>query len=214
MITAHAFIDWDSARRIVQPTWNSKDESKVSIKDRSSHVENCFSVLQQRVVQCIGKIVSNPPIRITKSRIYHGWHTGKTMTDDRRAWDEALNKLRPVVTSQVSFLPDIEYGDILSCGGPRVPLRDTLRSRGVGDMQQKMVDTALVVDLLSFCRTESRNFQRGRHPEAMAIVIGDDDDLLPGVFVSEKWGLPTVVLRITRADENKHINTLGLTHRI
>jgi hypothetical protein len=126
----------------------------------------------------------------------------------------AQHRLRPVVSNKVSFLPDIEYGNELSCGGQRVPFFDTLRRRQDGSEEQKMVDTALVVDVLSFCRSESRNFIKGKRPESMAIIIGDDDDLLPGAFVSEKWGLPTYVLRVTRTDENRFIDTNGLTYRL
>jgi hypothetical protein len=113
----------------------------------------------------------------------------------------------------ISYLPDVEYGNLMTCGGARMPLFDTLRHRD-GVSGQKMVDTALVVDLLSYCRTESRNFQRGRKPDSMALVIGDDDDLFPGVFAAEKWGMPIYVFRVARDDENKHINSAGLIFKL
>lgn len=214
MITAYTFIDWDSARRIVRPKWDPSDDRKILVKERASNVEECFSELQSRVAAKLMEIEPKRPIRVLKNRIYHGWHSGKTETLDRRAWEDAVPRLRPVVSSKVSFLADVEYGNVLSCGGERLPLFDTLRQRKVRDDQQKMVDTALVCDLLSYCRTESRNFERGRKPDSMAIVIGDDDDLLPGVIVAERWGLPTYVFRVTREDESSHLSIAGLTYKL
>lgn len=213
MITANIFIDWDSARRIHRPKW-SVMERNISLNDRAIHVEECFSLLQKKVSDFLGGMDCQDSIRIIKSRIYHGWHSGKTMSADRRAWDIAKNKLRSHVERKVSFLADIEYSEFLSAGGQRMPLYDTLRTRDDGTEQQKMVDTAMVADILSFCRTESRNFRRGERPNAMAIIVGDDDDLLPGAMVAEAWGLPTYVLRITREDENKFLNTNRLTYKI
>ncbi|WP_150124184.1 hypothetical protein [Cupriavidus nantongensis] len=214
MITAYTFIDWDSARRIIRPKWNPSDDQKVTLRDRASNVEECFTELQSRVAAKLVDIEPGRQIRIIRNRIYHGWHSGKTETLDRRAWEDAVPRLRPVVRNKISFLADVEYGNVLSCGGRRLPLFDTLRHRDGGQDQQKMVDTALVSDLLSYCRTESRNFKRGQKPDSMAIVIGDDDDLLPGVIVAEQWGLPTYVFRVTREDESKHLNIAGLTYRL
>jgi len=214
MITAYTFIDWDSARRIVRPKWNPSDDGKITLKDRASNVEECFSELQSRVAAKLVNIESGRKIRIVKNRIYHGWHSGKTETLDRRAWEDAAPRLRPIVGDKISFLADVEYGNVLSCGGRRLPLFDTLRHRDGREDQQKMVDTALVSDLLSYCRTESRNFKRGQKPDSMAIVVGDDDDLLPGVIVAEQWGLPTYIFRVTREDESKHLNIAGLTYKL
>jgi hypothetical protein len=214
MITAYTFIDWDSARRIIRPKWNPSDDKKVSLKERALNVEECFTELQSRVATKLLNIEPGRHIRIVRNRIYHGWHSGKTETQDRRAWEDAVPRLRPIVGSKISFLADVEYGNVLSCGGRRSPLFDTLRHRVGEQDQQKMVDTALVSDLLSYCRTESRNFKRGQKPNSMAIVIGDDDDLLPGVIVAEQWGLPTYVFRVTREDESKHLNITGLTYKL
>lgn len=214
MITAYTFIDWDSARRIIRPQWNLSDNHNVTLKALASNVEECFSELQTRVVAKLVDIEPGRRIRIVGNRIYHGWHSGKTETLDRRAWEDAAPRLRAVVRKNVSFLADVEYGNVLSCGGQRLPLFDTVRHRDGGDIQQKMVDTALVSDLLSYCRTESKNFKRGQKPDSMAIVVGDDDDLLPGAIVSEQWGLPTYVFRVTRHDESKHLKIAGLTYKI
>jgi hypothetical protein len=113
----------------------------------------------------------------------------------------------------VSYLPEIRFGNDLLCGGRRVPLFDTLRRRDDGD-EQKMVDTALVSDLLSFSRSESSNFRRGERPSSMAIVIANDDDLLPGPFVAEQWGLPVKVLRVNRERESRFLMLSDLVYSL
>jgi hypothetical protein len=66
-----------------------------------------------------------------------------------------------------------------------------------------MVDTALISDLLHHSR-----FNRAD----LALVLGDDDDLLPGVFTAEAWGAKVRVLRVLRQD-NPHLNTDSLISR-
>lgn len=214
IISAYAFIDWDSARRIQRASWDTSQKGAGSVGDRALHIQECFTQLQTKVNAQLSKIAQGARVRVLGSRIYHGWHNGKTETLDRRAWETAMPRLRQIVTDKVSFLPDIQFGNILSCGGKRMPIFDTVRTREDGESEQKMVDTALVADLLSYCRTESRNFKRGEVPDVLAIVVGDDDDLLPGAFVSEQWGLPTYVFRVTRSSESKHNNTNGIIFQL
>jgi len=213
IITANAFIDWDSARRVVQPPWK-KDALDVSPRDRKKYVEACFSELQVRTTKALETCDLKFPVKITLSRVYHGWHRGKTPTDDRRAWEEARSEVRAFSTNRSSYLPDIKFGNEMLCGGVRMPLFDTLRRRDDGHDQQKMVDTSLVADLLSFCRNESSNFRRGQPTMSMAIVIGNDDDLLPGSFVAERWGLPVKVLRVSRSGESKFLNLEHLVYSL
>ncbi|MFZ4963641.1 hypothetical protein HX881_23520 [Pseudomonas gingeri] len=164
----------------------------------------------------LAEIEPKSTIKILKSRIYHGWHRGKSPSADKVVWDQLRTQLKAVSRNRISYLPDIEFGNELICRGTRSPIFDTLRPdrSNPGSSSQKMVDTALVSDLLSFCRSESGSFRRNERPTTLAIVVGDDDDLLPGVFVAEAWGLPTYVFRITRDHDNKHLSTDGIIHRI
>lgn len=215
LVSVNVFIDWDSARRVVPPTWRREQESSVPVRLRAEHVEKCFSHLQEKISGFISRVEPKRRIRVIKSKIYHGWHRGLTPTDDRRAWEIAKTNIRAQIYANVSFLPDIEFGDDLSCRGRRVPLRDTLRSRDESSTdEQKMVDTAIVADLLCYSRTESSNFSKGKKPSVMAVVVGDDDDLLPGAFVSEQWGMPIYVLRVTRVGESKYIRTDGIVGKL
>lgn len=213
IITANAFIDWDTARRVVRPPWK-QDESKVPLGERIKYVRACFNEIQSRTTAALDACAFKFPVKITLSRVYHGWHRGRTPTEDRVAWEQARSSMRAFSTRKASYLPDIKFGDEMICGGGRVPLLDTLRRRDNGDFQQKMVDTSLVGDLLCYCRNESSNFRRGHPVMSMAIVIGNDDDLLPGTFVAEQWGLLVRVLRVNRAGESKFLNLDQLVYSL
>ncbi len=205
IVSAQAFIDWDTARRIRRPPWKLEEESSVGIKERANHAADCFLELQIRMAAALEKLRKGDAIRMNLTRIYHGWHRGTSESNDRRALELARQKFRVLTAGTISILPDIAYGNELACGGRRVPIMDTLRKRQSGDDQQKMVDTALTADILSYARTESRNFRRGEPSPALAVVVANDDDLLPGAFAAETWGLPVLVLRVDRANESKHL---------
>lgn len=212
MITANLFIDWDSASRVS----TIKPQKNMPLALRISCTMQAYTQLQERIISKLSEIEPKSPIKIMNTRIYHGWHSGRTPSPDKVAWDKVKPQLKAVSRNGISYLPDIEFGNELICRGARSPIYDTLRAdrSNPGASNQKMVDTALVSDLLSFCRSESSSFRRNEKPTTMAIVVGDDDDLLPGVFVSEAWGLPTYVFRVTRDHDNRHLSTHGIIHRI
>lgn len=210
--SAFLFVDWDSARRLVLPPWPSSSRRKknVPLQQKVQHAVKCFSALQTHTAATLERICGEP-IVVKKCRLYHGWHQGKTATDDRRAIEKARGEFRTHISDRVSFLPEIEFGNELTCGGPRLPLLDTVRARPSDNtIEQKMVDTALVADLLCITRTESRGFSQANPTQSMAIIIADDDDVLPGAVTAERWGLPVHVLRVNRTSESPHIRTAGL----
>lgn len=206
-IRAFVFIDLDSARRIKRAPW--KSGANVPWQARRSHATDVFSELQVRVSALLCQLRPSLYSTVVKSRIYHGWHRGRTPTDDRRIWEDARASFRPYKVARASYLPDIEFGDRLLCGGNRMPLLDTVRNTD-GEDRQKMIDTAIVSDLLYTARSESAAFGRGIEPSVMALLIADDDDILPGAIMSEAWGLPTYLVRVTRKGENAFLQTKGM----
>jgi hypothetical protein len=140
-------------------------------------------------------------------RFYHGWHRGKTKMIDRTDLEEALsleNKWWRTF-GRVSFAPDYGFSDVLLCVNARGPLYDTVRDRQDGaGLEQKMVDTALVCDLLQFAR--------GRQGET-ALVLSNDDDVLPGVFVAEAWKCSVFLLH-TRDTLNRFMDVDRLAYRM
>lgn len=209
MIKAELFIDLDSARRFKRPPWKPEDENSVSFAHRCAFIVDMFGELQVKIATSISEMNVGSKVTISRSRIYHGWHRGLTPTQDRRIWQEAALSFRAYTTTKVSYLPDVAFGNELMCGGKRVPLYDTLRNHD-GIDRQKLVDTALVADIICFARSESTGIGGRKGPSSMGVIVADDDDILPGAFVAERWGLPVRVLRVTRGGESRHIDTRGM----
>jgi len=189
------FVDWDSARRYLG---HSLRHGRENYEERTIHE------LQDVLVDLISQFGSNRIFR-AHMRIYHGWYSGKSKTEDRRKIDSLVGKLPPRRGKNVSFPGDFVIADELMCGGERCKLFDTMRKRQDDDkLQQKMVDSALVCDLLQ--ATKNREF-------AYNVVVAEDDDMLPGVIVAEKWGAKVIVAR-HRTDDNRHLNTAGLIRHL
>lgn len=125
-------------------------------------------------------------------RLYHGWTSGTTQTPNRRAFAMVPETMQPddiFPSGRVLAAGDIEFGDRLIDAlptreqrGSRIHLPNTLRRQHIGrGPTEKMVDTALATDLLSWARTE---------PDSVALVFSGDDDMVPPVFTAEAWMAP------------------------
>ncbi len=195
IIRATAFIDWDTARRSVNHEIKS---------GRTNLTKRSIQALQESLAALLSEREKDSHFRVN-FRLYHGWHRGKTKTDDRLELERCYIEDSPQRSlHNVSFTPELSYGDELLCGGLRCKILDTLRRRPEGHDEQKMVDTALVSDLLQFVHSRTGG---------LAIVVGDDDDLLPGIFTAEAWGGKVLVARF-RTDDNRHLETRNLIGRL
>ena len=130
-------------------------------------------------------------------RLYAGWHSGKTRTPYFHGVTKVMgtyaSRTRSYCAGRVAFLggnSGIEFGDRLACVPGRlarqhgVHLLDTLRHHD-GKPEEKMVDTALVADLISLAnRREADRY----------VVVSDDDDMLPGIFTAEAAGADSRLL--------------------
>lgn len=124
-------------------------------------------------------------------RIYAGWHSGRTPTDYFKGIAEVMgayaNRPRQYQQGRVIFEggnQGIRLGNRLAVVPGRLARRhdvhflDTLRYRD-GAPREKMVDTALAVDLLALAnRKEADRY----------VVVSDDDDMLPGILAAEAAG--------------------------
>ena len=176
---AIVFLDWDTARRIAPA-------DRVPIRDinhAARHIEKVFSELQKIVASHLTSLDKKSLFRV-RWRLYHGWYSGKTKTFDYLALIRFLQETSTIAINNVSFGVDIEVAASMLIGGRRMPLYDSLRQldgdNGTKVIRQKMVDTGLVCDLLQSSRSAR---------EDVHLVYGDDDDLLPGVFAAEAWGV-------------------------
>lgn len=190
------FIDWDTARRVLQTdTYNG----------RNSLGLRAMIEVQNFISEILVDYDKNGNYRIDY-RIYHGWHRGKTKTDDYREFENMrINNSLNRRLGKCVFSPDFSFGNVLLCGGKRKPLYDTLRRRENSDKdEQKMVDTALVSDLLTSVRTDR---------DAIHLIIGDDDDLIPGIITAESWGAKVILGRVRRNFDNSFVDANDLIRR-
>jgi hypothetical protein len=192
--TVTAFIDWDTARRLVRRPPRPSTGQLITV----------ITALQNAIANFLNDIDHTTIYRV-QWRIYHGWHRGKTKTDDRALFEKYLLVAKPRTVGKVSFGTDFKFGDILSCDTARNPLYDTLRrNRDTNDLEQKMVDTALVCDLLYLVR--------GRHSD-IYLIVADDDDFVPALFTAESWRAKVMLLH-TRDALNGHLRLQGLAERM
>ena len=183
---AIGFVDWNTA--IIASGAKARPSRREVIAERTlKHVEWIVSdYLKQSVERYVVQL-----------RLYAGWHSGKTHTDYFHGITKVIglyaSKIRLYHAGSVAFRggnSGIQLGNMLACVPGRrarqhsVHLLDTLRHRD-GKQEEKMVDTALVVDLLGLAsRKEADRY----------LVVSDDDDMLPGIFAAEAAGAETMML--------------------
>lgn len=146
----------------------------------------------ERTVRVLSRVLSgqSPDQRFRVSvRLYYGWTKGYQQQPSRRAIIETVAATDFSTLSRmpnVVIRPDVAYGDTILTALPirmqaahGIHLPGTLRERDrVGRNEEKMVDTALAADLLSLARTD---------PSDWAVVMAEDDDLVPALFTAEAW---------------------------
>ena len=126
-------------------------------------------------------------------RVYHGWRRGFDPTPRRRALEAArvYNPSNPEDGGLSEYSPrpsqvlrDLEFGDRLLgardvrlCGQARDHhLPGTLQQDRAGVFGEKMVDTALVSDLIHLAVEDDGSW---------LVVVGQDADLVPGILTAE-----------------------------
>ena len=179
--TAIGFVDWNTA--VVASGAARRKRPDAVAATALEHVE--------RVVSDYLGSASGPRHRV-RLRVYAGWHAGTTRTDYFHGVDKIRQKyargIRRYRDGRVAFLggdDGIQFGARLACASDKRLVRkhgvhflDTLRDRD-GEPTEKMVDTALVADLLGLAMRK----QADRY-----VVVSDDDDMLPGLFAAEAAG--------------------------
>lgn len=189
------FVDWDTARRVVRPALG---------RSGVRQIEQVFLQLQNAIATYLSTVGEDQARYRVHWRIYHGWYRGKTKTIDRKELETYAVEARSRTVGSVSFGTDYGFSDTLVCNSLRNPLFDTLRSDQTGMVKQKMVDTALICDLLQLARS------RDSH---LYIVVANDDDLLPGIFTAEAWKAKVVLLH-TREATNQFLRLDGIATRL
>ena len=185
---AIGLVDWHTA--VISSGATTRSVRQDTIAEKAlRHVERIVS-------DCLQKSGEGVKFKV-RLRLYSGWYSGKTRTRYFHGIDKVMGayagKIRRYHGDRVVFeggSDGIQLGDKLACVPGRlarkhgVHLLDTLRHRE-GKAEEKMVDTALVVDLLGLVnRKEADRY----------IVVSDDDDMLPGIFAAEASGAASMML--------------------
>lgn len=177
IITVTAFVDWNS--QIHAARLPELGENEIA--------KRTLDYVARAIGRVLSSIDSQSKFDVTL-RIYHGWHKGFEPTPRRKAMIavaagadfSALSCKRNVLLRNI-----VEYGDrLISAFQERThhklgcQLANTLRrsERSIDALEEKMVDTAIASDVVD---TAHRDRQR------WIVVVGDDDDLVPPVYVAE-----------------------------
>jgi hypothetical protein len=177
-----AFIDWNS--QLI-------NSGAVKLEDPIERARIALDRTARAIAKNLIALDAAARFRVAL-RLYHGWYKGFEAMPNRRALvriiaEGDINSISP--WPAVVFSPNVQFGDQLLMALParshaRTPvhLPNTLRAQdGKGRLVEKMVDTALATDLLSWARSE---------PSDWAIVLAEDDDMVPPLFAAEAWTKP------------------------
>jgi hypothetical protein len=181
LIRVTALVDWNTQVHGLE----ARVQDPVQLADQAL----------QRTARAISRLLreESPAERYQVTlRLYHGWRKGFKPAPNLKAVRNAIAKVDFAALSQypsIVFLPEVCYGDLLLEALPdrlhtrqAIHLPNTLRQqRRNSRPSEKMVDTALAADLLVLAR---------QSPSDWILVLGDDDDLVPPVFVAEAWLKP------------------------
>lgn len=181
--SVHVLIDWNSELRV---SANCAERDGIDVARRAL----------KQVCRSVGKILheeAEGEAFFLFLRVYHGWRRGFAPTQRRRALEAArafdptdtesrgLNEYSPR-PSQV--LRALEFGDRLLgaldlrlCGPARDHhLPSTLQQDRAGVLREKMVDTAMVSDLMHLAIDDDGSW---------IVVVGQDADIVPGILTAE-----------------------------
>lgn len=181
--STHVLIDWNSELRAL-PGASVCDEAEVA---RRALKQICRRVGKLLHEQAAGEAF------FLFLRVYHGWRRGFGPTSRRRALEAArvYNPSNPQDRGLSEYSPrpsqvlrDLEFGDRLVGArdvrlcGPALDhhLPGTLQQDRAGGFGEKMVDTALVADLIHLALEDDGSW---------LVVVGQDADLVPGILTAE-----------------------------
>ena len=159
----------------------------------TSRADDQAALTLQRTTRIINRVLrlEAPDTRFSVVlRLYHGWHKGWEPTDNLRAIAgvRAADVFAENASPDIVFSQGVGYGHTLLSALPErshrrtgFHLPNTLRDQEGSSPTEKMVDTALAADLLAWARSD---------PDGWALVLSDDDDVVPPVLTAESWMRP------------------------
>lgn len=199
-VAVTAFVDWQAQNH----------NAGVRLTDDAEAARHTLVQTTRMVVRAL----KQERLRFRVSfRLYHGWHKGWQPTDGLRATVQAVVAADFAALSgeHIEFSPIVQYGHTLLVGlperqhsRPSLHLPNTLRGQRKGQPPtEKMVDTALAADLLAWAQ---------QFPSEWALVLAEDDDVVPPLFTAEAWVKPHGgrALLVRRRPAGQYLKLRGL----
>jgi|JI8StandDraft_2_1071088.scaffolds.fasta_scaffold13195_3 hypothetical protein len=177
IVRVTAFVDWNSQ---VHAAESPKDSDQILLNSRTLRY----------VGKTIGKVLNSiDPTKkyIVSLRLYHGWRKGFEVTIRRKVMTTIIASTDFNLISEktnIIIRDNVEFGDQLISASPTrlhqrigCHLPNTLRNDSArGAEVEKMVDTAIASDLVDLAHGDR---------DCWLVVMAEDDDLVPPVFVAE-----------------------------
>lgn len=168
-----AFVDWNT--QLIAARRHRKDSP-----DAGRVLEHVAKVIRKGLADFLHDFRFE-----VRLRLYCGWHKGFEPTDRRRELAHISDEdLFGLSVHRNIVIRRLDYGDnalgALECrrvAGTNSHLPGTCRDRGNGRLEEKMVDTALVSDLI-YCAARDED-------GSWLAILGEDIDLMPGVYTAE-----------------------------
>lgn len=172
-IAIFAFVDWNSQKHLTKKHKNDEPS-----------IDRILVYVFRKIKNSLNEFMDKNNFEI-HLRLYYGWHKGYKAVPSRiefsRLPDDyifGISDYRNIVIRSLAF-GDSALG-ALECR--KINRTDshflgTYRDQGGGELSEKMVDTALVSDLI-YCASKSDE-------DSWLVVLGEDIDLMPGVYTAE-----------------------------
>lgn len=168
-----SFVDWNS--QIHEARDRHKDPTSIDV----------INLVLRKIEASLNGFPRTQLFEIT-IRAYCGWHKGYEPTPLRRELASiSIDELHTLGKYPNMPLRALEFGDqalgaldirVAKSTGSHFPA--TCRDRGNQSYEEKMVDTALVSDLIYLATQDEPNW---------FIIVGEDVDLMPGVYTAERF---------------------------
>lgn len=180
----HVLVDWNSELRALK---------SAGARDGTELARRALKFLIRGVGKVLDEKAADAETFFLFIRVYHGWRTGfapnvrrqsleaARVYDPKNPQDRGIVEYSPRLTQIVR---ELGFGDRLLGAkddrlcGPRMDhhLPSTYQQNRAGVWGEKMVDTAIVSDLLHLAVENDKSW---------LIVVGQDADLVPGILTAE-----------------------------
>lgn len=186
----NAFVDWNSQLILagVDTEANPREAARLTLNSLTRRISALLNNIDAQ-----GKY-------LVLLRLYHGWRKGFEATANYKAVLDVVASADFSAISRkpnVTYLNTVEYGDCLILADSNrlhrklgIHLPNTVRDRGDGRLEEKLVDTAIATDLVVKAYGD---------PMDWYLVVAEDDDLIPPLFaidvITKPHGAKSILLR-------------------